>query len=223
MTDVPFVFFILGAVYFFVSSEKSENTDRNAALSGLFFGLALMTKQIEALIVLLILFLYLIATKRNLKFLFTKSFTLFWGIGLLIFSPWLIYMAARFGLQFWQWYFVYDVFSRSVGVVEYHAGSYMYYVNFLIRNENVVYLILLPFAAGLCLFNAVAKRFKADILIFLWMAIVLLIFTLAQSKLDWYILPAFPAFALAISVLIYQASKKTYELLRKTPFFRSQS
>ena len=223
MTDVPLVFFILGAVYFFVLSEKSENTNRNAALGGLFFGLALMTKQIEALIVLLILVLYLIATKRSLKFLFTKSFTLFWGIGLLVFSPWLIYMDARFGSQFWQWYFVYDIFSRSVGVVENHAGSYMYYVNFLIHNENVVYLILLPLAAGFCLFNAVAKRLKADTLVFLWMAIVLLVFTLAQSKLDWYILPAFPAFALAISVLVYQVSKKTYQLLRKTPFLRGQS
>jgi len=223
MTDVPLVFFILGAVYFFVLSEKSESTSRNAAFGGLFFGLALMTKQIEALIILLILVLYLIATNKSLKFLFTRSFTLFWGIGLLVFSPWLIYMAARFGSQFWQWYFVYDIFSRSVGVVENHAGSYLYYVNFLIRNENVVYLILLPFAAGLCLFNAVAKRLKADTLIFLWMAIVLLVFTLAQSKLDWYILPAFPAFALAISVLIFQLSKKSYQLLKKTPLFRRQS
>jgi 4-amino-4-deoxy-L-arabinose transferase-like glycosyltransferase len=132
-------------------------------------------------------------------------------------------MAARFGSQFWQWYFVYDVFSRSVGVVENHAGSYLYYFNFLAHNENVVYLILLPFAAGLCLFNAVAKRLKAETLIFLWMAIVLLVFTLAQSKLDWYILPAFPAFALAISVLIYLVSKKTYLLLKKIPFFRSRN
>jgi len=219
MTDVPLVFFILGAIYFFVLSEKKENTNRNAALGGVFFGLALMTKQIEALLILLILVIYLVATNRSLRFLFTKSFTLFWGIGLLIFSPWLIYMAARFGSQFWIWYFGYDIVLRSVGVVENHAGGYMYYFNFLAHNENVVYLVLLPFAAGLCLFNAVVKRLKEDTLIFLWMAVVMLIFTLAQSKLDWYILPAFPAFALAISSLIYFASKKTYQILKKRVFF----
>jgi len=223
MTDIPLVFFILGAVYFFILSEKKEHTVRNAALGGLFLGLALMTKQIEALLVLLILVVYLAATNRNLKFLFSKSFTLFWGIGLLIFSPWLIYMAFRFGSQFWIWYFGYDIVLRSVGVVENHAGGYMYYFNFLAHNENVIYLVLLPFAAGLCLFNAIVKRLKGDTLVFLWMALVLLIFTFAQSKLDWYILPAFPAFALAISSLIYFASEKTYQILKKRAFLQKRT
>ena len=92
MTDVPLVFFILGSIYFFVLSEKTEKTNRYAALSGVFFGLALMTKQIEALLIPLIIFSYLVATKRSFRFLFTKHFTLFWGVGLLVFSPWLIYM-----------------------------------------------------------------------------------------------------------------------------------
>ena len=94
MTDVPLVFFILASIYFFVLSEKTEKTNRNAALSGLFFGLALMTKQIEALLIPLIIFTYLVATKRSIRFLFTKHFTLFWGVGLLVFSPWLIYMTS---------------------------------------------------------------------------------------------------------------------------------
>src|SRR5208337_5138042 len=66
MTDVPLVFFILGSIYFFVLSEKTEKTNRYAALSGLLFGLALMTKQIEALLIPLIVFSYLIATKRSI-------------------------------------------------------------------------------------------------------------------------------------------------------------
>jgi outer membrane protein assembly factor BamB len=213
MTDIPLVFFSLGTIYFFILSEKTEKTARYAVLSGLFFGLALMTKQIEALIVLLILVLYFAATKKNLRFLVTKNFTLFWAIGLLVFSPWLIYMAVRFGSQFWQWYFIYDVVNRSVGVVENHAGSYLYYFNFLAHNESLVYLILLPIAAAVCLSNAIFKRVKADTLIFLWMAIVMLVFTVAQSKLDWYILPAFPAFALAISSLLYLLGNKTYEIV----------
>ena len=131
MTDVPLVFFILGSIYFFVLSEKTEKTNQYAALSGLFFGLALMTKQIAALLIPLILFIYLIATKRNIRFLFTKHFTLFWGVGLLVFSPWLIYMNARFGSQFWYSYFVYDVVTRTVGTVEGHVGSYLYYFSYL--------------------------------------------------------------------------------------------
>ncbi len=217
MTDVPLVFFILGSIYFFVLSEKTENhTDRNAVISGLFLGLALMTKQMEALLVLIIIFFYLVATKKSLKFLFTKRFTLFWGVGLLVFSPWLIYMDIRFGSQFWQWYFVYNGISRSVGTLENHSQSYLFYFNYIAHYESPYLVALLPFAAILCLFRAVWKRLKEDTLIFLWMAIVLLVFTVAQTKLEWYIMPVFPAFAIAISSLIYQLGKKAYQLVKKT-------
>jgi 4-amino-4-deoxy-L-arabinose transferase-like glycosyltransferase len=212
MTDVPLVFFILGSMYFFVLSEKTEKTTRYASLSGLFFGLALMTKQIEALLIPLIIFIYLVATRKSIRFLFTKNFTLLWGIGLLVFSPWLIYMNARFGSQFWYWYFVYADVTRTVGTVENHVGNYLYYFTYLANNENLLWIILLPFSAGLCAFKAVVKRLKEDSLILLWMGIVLLVFTFAQSKLFWYILPAFPAFAIAISSFLYQLSKKIFQL-----------
>jgi outer membrane protein assembly factor BamB len=215
MTDVPLVFFILGSIYFFVLSEKTEKTNRYAALSGLFFGLALMTKQIDALLIPLIIFTYLIATRRSIRFLFTKHFTLFWGVGLLVFSPWLIYMNARFGSQFWYWYFVYDDVTRTVGTVEGHVGGYLYYFSYLANNENLLWVILLPFSAGLCAFNAVIKRLKEDTLILLWMSIVLLVFTFAQTKIFWYILPAFPAFAIAISSFLYQLSKKIHATFRR--------
>jgi len=214
MTDAPLVFFILASVYFFVLSEKTENTNRYAALSGLFFGLALMTKQIAALLIPLIVFSYLIATKRSIRFLFTKRFTLFLVIGLLVFSPWLIYMGIRFGSQFWQWYFVYGIVARTASPVEGHVGGYLYYFSYLANNENLLWVILLPFAAGLCTFNSVIKRLKEDTLILLWMAIVLLVFTFAQTKLFWYILPAFPPFAVAISNFLFQLSKKIHTTFR---------
>jgi 4-amino-4-deoxy-L-arabinose transferase-like glycosyltransferase len=179
-----------------------------------FFGLALMTKQIEALMILLILLAYLIATRRSIRFLVTKNFTLFWGIGLLIFSPWLIYMNYRFGSQFWYWYFVYSGITRTVGTVENHFGSYLYYFSYLANNENLLWVILLPFSAGLCIFRAAVKRVKEDTLIILWMSIVLLVFTFAQTKIFWYILPAFPAFAIGISSFLYQLSKKIYQLAK---------
>jgi 4-amino-4-deoxy-L-arabinose transferase-like glycosyltransferase len=46
------------------------------------------------------------------------------------------------------------------------------------------------------------------------MAIVLLVFTVAQTKIYYYILPAYPAFALAISALLYQTAKKIRDLAK---------
>jgi 4-amino-4-deoxy-L-arabinose transferase-like glycosyltransferase len=179
-------------------------------LSGLFFGLALMTKQIEALLIPLIIFTYLAAIKRSIRFLFTKRFTLFLGVALLVFSPWLIYMNFRFGYDFWNCYFVYSDFTRAVSPIEGHVGSYLYYFNYLATSENPLWVILLPFAAGLCAYNSAIKRLKGDTLILTWISLVLVVFTFAQTKIYYYILPAYPAFAIAISSFLYQLSKKIH-------------
>ena len=193
MSDVIFTFFIIASIYFLVVSEKTEKTNRYAALSGIFFGLALMTKQVQALLIPLIIFTYLLLSRKSIRFLFKKQFTLFWGTGLLLFSPWLIYMATAYGSLFWQNYFVYSAVTRTVSPIEGHAGSYLFYFSYLINNEYL-WAILLPFAAAFCTFKAIFKNSKADILVISWMALVLLVFTFAQTKLFWYILPAFPSF-----------------------------
>jgi outer membrane protein assembly factor BamB len=210
MTDGPLVFFILASLYFLILSEETKNTNLCAALSGLFFGLAFMTKQIEALLIALIIVTYLVATKRRIRFTFTKRLALFLGVAFLVFSPWLIYMNSRFGIDFWQCYFVYSTYIRTVSPIEGHAGGYLFYFYYLVNSENLLWVILLPFGAGLCAFNSVIRRSKEDILILIWMSIVLLIFTLAQTKLYWYILPALPAFAIAIGSFLYQLSKKIH-------------
>jgi 4-amino-4-deoxy-L-arabinose transferase-like glycosyltransferase len=117
-------------------------------------------------------------------------------------------MTLRFGSTFWQWYFLYSGVTRTVSSIESHIGSYLYYFNYLVSSENLLWVILLPFGAGLCVFNSAIKRSKEDVLILVWMSIVLVIFTFVQTKLYWYILPAFPAFAIAISSFIYQLLKK---------------
>jgi outer membrane protein assembly factor BamB len=213
MTDVTFVFFIVASFYFFVLSEKPKKTNRYVILSGLFFGLALLTKQVEALLIPMIIFTYLVVTNRSVRFLFTRRFTVFWVMGLLVLSPWLLYMFLSFGANFWQWFVVYCGFTRTISPIEGHTGGYLFYFSYLASNERL-WVILLPFASGLCAFNAFVKRLKADALILAWMIIVLLVFTLAQTKLSWYILPAYPAFAIAVSSLLYQISKKLLNLKR---------
>ncbi len=207
MTDGPLVFFILGSVYFVLLSEEAKNISRYAILGGLFFGLALMTKQIEALLIPLIMVIYLAFAKKTFRFLFTKRFALFLGIALIVFAPYVVYMNFTYR-DFWNCYFLYSSFLRTVTPLEGHAGGFLFYFNYLATSENFVWVLLLPFAVGLCVFNSVIRRHKADTLIFIWMVVVLGVFTFAQTKLYWYILPALPAFAIAIGNLIYQVANK---------------
>jgi outer membrane protein assembly factor BamB len=218
MTDVPLVFFLLASIYFFVLSERKEKDMRYAALSGVFFGLALMTKQTAALLIPVIIISYLIITKRSLRFFFTKWFILFLGVGVLIFSPWLIYMSLNFGSAFWQGYFGYGVFLRTISPLEDHTASYVFYFGYLANRENLLWVILLPFSVGLCAFNSVVKHLKEDTLILLWTAIVLGAFTFAQTKIYWYIMPVFPAFAIAISSFLYQLIQKINQRLKNRTF-----
>jgi eukaryotic-like serine/threonine-protein kinase len=212
MTDVPLIFFMLCSIYFTVLSDRKAYSVKYAAISGLFFGLAFLTKQMVALIIPLILLLYFAATKRSLRFFFKRNIAAFAGAGLVLLVPWLIWMNASFGADFWKWYFMYNDVSRMISSVEGHLGSFLYYFNGLASRENLIWVTLLPFAVALCAFNATVKRSKADTLVLSWIAVVLLVFTLAQTKMFYYILPVFPAFALAISSFLYQTSKK---ILRK--------
>ena len=208
MLDVSFIFFILASIYFLLLSERNESANRYVALGGLFFGLAFMMKQVAAFLIPLIVFAYFTATGRGIRFLFKKRFALFWQVGVLIVAPWMIYMTLRFGPDFWHSFFVFSGIMRASTPIEGHVGGYLFYFNYLVNNENLFWVILLPFSAGLCAFNAVIKRLREDTLILAWISIVLVLFTLFQTKLEWYILPAFPAFAIAIGNFLYQLAKK---------------
>ncbi len=200
MLDVPLTFFLSSSIYFYVLNEKSDNSKRYTLLSGIFFGLALMTKQVAALLALIIIGSYLIVTQKNIRFLLSKRFTLFWVTGLLIFAPWTVYMHLRFGADFWQNYFFYSVFQRAAEPIEMHVEDYLYYFNYLIIYENKFWIVFLPFAISLCLY----KRKKEDTLVLTWITVILGVFTIAQTKLYWYILPVFPAFSIAISRFLYK-------------------
>jgi 4-amino-4-deoxy-L-arabinose transferase-like glycosyltransferase len=98
------------------------------------------------------------------------------------------------------------VLTRSTTPIEGHVGDWLFYFNYLATKETLLWMLLLLPAVGLCVYRAL-KHKKADLLILIWIVVVLGVFTVAQTKMYYYILPAMPAFALAIGSLIYQAAK----------------
>ena len=208
LLDVPLTFFLLGSIYFFIMSEKSDKENQYAILSGIFFGLALMTKQLSALLIPIILFFYLLLTQRSFRFLLKKSFVLLVGIGLIIFIPWVILMTFRFGTEFLQIYFNYGVLQRAITVVEYKSGDILFYFNYLISNENKFWLVLLPFAFALSLPPVIFKKKKKHTLLLVWIVVILGLFSISQTKLGHYIIPVFPAFALILGNLLYELFRR---------------
>ncbi len=204
MTDVFLVFFMLCSIYCMIRVQEGKHANWFAALSGFAFGLAFLTKQVQALLIPLILFLYLVATKKSLRFVLSKRAILFISVAAAVFVPWVVLMDMRWHTAFWDEYFFYSAYSRSVVAIEGHTGGYLYYFQYLFEHDNLLWVMLLPFAAAFCVFNAFVKRHKADVLLIAWIVVAVGVFTFAQTKLYWYLLPAIPAFALAISNLLYK-------------------
>ncbi len=201
MTDIPLIFFMLASIYCMLQSqEKTNHPFRYAILGGVFFGLALMTKQLEALLTPIILLLYFVFAGQA-RFVFSKQVGLSLGTAAAMFVPWVLYM-NYLSKDFWNCYFIYNNLSRLTSPIEGHTEGYFFYFQYLLANETV-WALFLPFALGLCIYMAAVKRSKADTLVLVWAAIVLVAFTLAQTKIYWYILPALPAFAIAIASLLY--------------------
>jgi len=207
MIDIPLVCFIVASLYFFILGTEEKGNIKYSLLSGVCFGLAFLTKQTGALLIPLIIIVYLLLTRRKINFLLTKQFLLLLGTSFLIIKPWLIYMTARFGIDFWNCYFFYSAISRAVTPLEEHSESYLYYFNYLATNENLLWVVMLPFAVGLTVYFAF-KHSKADILVISWISIVMLVFFFAQTKIYYYILPVYPAFALTIASMIYQIANR---------------
>lgn len=220
MTDIPLLFFMLASLYFLLLSKKFAPKAKNvlvyAALGGVFFGLALMTKQTEALLIPAIAGLYFVLTEKSFKPIFSRRFLLFLALALVVFAPYLLVMHVNFGSEFWGYYFTYSTFERVVNPIEGHYGDALFYFNYLAANENPLWMALLPFAVGLSAYHAI-KRSKSDALILIWVVAVFAVFTIAQTKMSYYILPVYPAFAFAIGSLLYHVSRKIWLFKQKTP------
>jgi 4-amino-4-deoxy-L-arabinose transferase-like glycosyltransferase len=208
MLDVPFIFFMLASIFFLVLSLESEKGIDFAILAGLSFGLALMTKLTIALLIPIIMSLYLVLSQKSVRGLLSRRFAIILGVGVVVTVPWLIYMIIQFGQEFWNVFVFYHSVERAFVPLEGHAGDVFFYFNYLLTRENLVWVAILPFGFSLSVYRFVRKRSKADAMLVIWIIVVMGLFTLAQTKLYWYILPAFPAFALTVAVFLISLFQK---------------
>ncbi len=112
-------------------------------------------------------------------------------IYLLIFTlPWHLYQLIVNGSSFFTPYLLEQVVRRATVPIEFHLESRWFYFVHLYKDLGLGVLL----TAGLGLLFVRRKTF-----IYLWWLILpLTIFTLAKTRLTWYILPVYPALALLI-------------------------
>ena len=206
-TDIALTLFIYLAVYAYLSLHQG-NQQAWLGICGAIAG-AFMVKGVAGLSVAITIALTLILTNRALQTLKYRSFWLGVGLAGLIIVPWHWAMLAIHGKAFIDQYLFYHVITRSTGGIEGNEGGLFFYFGVLAQ-RFFPWVYLLPIALFQQLKRPRECIHSPAFILLVLVAVVFGGFSLAGTKLPWYIIPIYPAMSIWIGYLLQQmiATKK---------------
>lgn len=188
MLDSSLTFFIALSIYLF---KIGENKKIFLFFSALSFACAFLTKGGGAIIIPIIIFIYLLCSKK-LRLLGEPA--LLWGLAAaaLILGIWHIMVFSSYGKGFVEGYIVKHLFTRTTQAVEGHTGNIFTYFKVL-PNKGRPWGMFLFFVVPFTLWRVFSKKESAHILPIIWALTVFAVFSAVKTKLHWYIVPIYPA------------------------------
>lgn len=203
--DPLYVFFFTVSILALLLSGKNTKW---IYLSGLAFSLAFLTKSWHAFIIVAIMGIYLIISGQ------IRTFRLKQWILLLccMFLPIAIWGMLRYqydGLTFFKNMITFDLLRRSESTLEHHVGGKLFYFRILFQ----YYIGWLCILFGIMLvylnrnlsfqhYRLLTPEKKACLVgICAWILIPILVFSMAKTKIRWYIMPVYPALSIVIGLL----------------------
>ena len=155
-------------------------------LVGLVAGLAVLAKGPAGLLSILIALPLLFNKPKKYLLLATCFF-------LLTVLPWHLYQLLVHGSAFYTPYFLEQVLRRATVPIEFHMESRWFY--FIQLYQELGIGILLAATLGLIFIR------RSSLVLAVWALLPIALFTLAKTRLSWYILPAYPGIALLIGLV----------------------
>ena len=199
MLDVTATFFITLALYLYWQAKERKNV-LLWLFSGLSTGFAVMTKGFVGLLPFLVIGLYEISLLVIYKEKLTKKLIINFGLMffacILVAFPWHYQMYKTFGKSFIEKYFFYHVWDRATTVIEDKGNPFFWYLTVMKVSMRVWFIALLG-AFPFSLLHAF-KKHKKFVFLSIWAISIFLFFSVAKSKLIWYIIPIYPAVCLMI-------------------------
>jgi 4-amino-4-deoxy-L-arabinose transferase-like glycosyltransferase len=190
MLDGAVVCFLLVAIWCLLRSRRDL---RYALAAGIGFGLICLTKGVMlGLLLGSIGFLFLVWDTPRLL---TSKYL--WGglaIGILPVAAWYFAQWVHYGQEFINTNLVSQSFRRISDTVGNHKGPPWYYLLEILESAWPWQLFWLQ---GLRL-SWENRNFSGAKLVLVWSGVYLLAISVMNTKLPWYILPVYPAFALAV-------------------------
>jgi len=207
MIDVPLTLFILLALFYF---WRGESKSLNFIVSGIFVGIAIMTKGMAGLLAPIIILMYL-ALSHRMHLIRNRHFLMGIGVALVVSVPWHIYQYILFGTDFLNEYFGYHVLTRFLTAIEGHTGGWTYYLRALVKFGFPVG-ILGVFSVIFFIFKekALLRSKPQYLFLFSWIVVILGVFTIAQTNDHNYIIPIYPALCIASAYFLYRVAAHNF-------------
>lgn len=203
MLDVTLTFFTtLSLFIYWLAKEKDKRY--LWVLSGFLAGLGVMVKGVVGFLPLLVIFLYelylFVFDKQKSSSRLVINYLLEFLSCLLIALPWHVYMYIQFGASFLKNYIGYHVLDRAFNNIEDKGQPFFWYLIVLKVSMRIWFVALL----GAFPFSLI-KTFKKDkrfVFLTIWAVSMFLFFSIAKSKLIWYVIPLYPVLSLMVGNFI---------------------
>ncbi len=207
--DITYIFFITLSIYFYLEFLNNKR-GKYILISGVAFGLALMTKIIVGFftIITISIFLLIEILRKNVKFIEALlQITAITLMGLILALPWHIFMLKIHGENFINTFLKFHIIERLSEGVEGNIPElgYLYILNQLIVQFPPVILVFFD------LFETLKKFKIADskrLLLQSWFWTTFLITSISKTKIPTYALPSFIPAVIISSVYIVEITEQ---------------
>jgi 4-amino-4-deoxy-L-arabinose transferase-like glycosyltransferase len=204
MLDIPLTVYMTLSLLFYLRACRDLSM-KYYYLSGIACGLAIMTKSVVGIAPLLVIGLFHIAEGKP-RALLSKRLAVVVASCILVALPWHIWEYLRYGRAFVTKY-LFGTISHTLTdvLVTAHRSSPTFYLRILYTNEPVHLLLCVASLAPL--FTLALQKNRESLLLLIYIAFLLVLFSSFDTRMAWYITPAFPAMAVSSALLVSRLSQ----------------
>jgi 4-amino-4-deoxy-L-arabinose transferase-like glycosyltransferase len=204
--DMGLTFFLNGGLLCFILAAGSAQASRRWAALGWFaIALAVLSKGLVAIVLPAVTALLYAALMRDATPLRRSHPLLGALILVMVAGPWMA-LAQIEHPQFFDFFIIHEHFARYSTDVHHRTGAWWYFLAITVLGV----MPWSPFAAGVLKRGLLARppagSINEDAVLVLWVCVVIVFFSLSDSKLPPYVLPAFPPLALLIAGAVCRAA-----------------
>jgi 4-amino-4-deoxy-L-arabinose transferase-like glycosyltransferase len=205
MTDVTLTLFTVLAVYAYLRSERES---RFWMLAGVACALAVLTKGAAGLLAPAILGVSMLWDARLKRDLRTRQFWISLVVFIVLAGSWHLALFAVHGSEFVNVYLFKHVLQRSTSDLhQYNYGPLFYF--------SVLWDFVWPWALLIPIALIASFVHKGPRVLMVQAVLPLILFSIARTKFQWYLVPTLPALSLLIAVMISRYLRQATERSQK--------